>query len=74
MPQESELPSSIQFLHRLDATPGRPDPDYPWDTQRLTQKILTLAPQLTPGCNLQAALDRRAFPLIGQCGAPAPGH
>src|SRR5262249_10270403 len=52
------LPSSIQFLHRLDAAPVRPDPDYPWDTQRLIQKILALASQLTPHFNPEAALAR----------------
>jgi hypothetical protein len=66
MPAESELPSSIQFLHRLDAAPVRPDPDYLRDTQRLIQKILTLAPQLTPRFNPEAALAR-----AGQKSVPA---
>ncbi|MGZ3638894.1 MAG: toll/interleukin-1 receptor domain-containing protein [Ktedonobacterales bacterium] len=58
MSGHDQLPPNLAFLAMLDGAMVRVDPDYPWDVQRLIQKILVLAPQLTPRFDAQAALAR----------------
>jgi hypothetical protein len=67
MPAQAALPASIAFLSTIDAAPLRVDPDYPIDTQRIIEKILKLAPHLTPRFDPAAALTQ------AKSGAVPPG-
>src|SRR5262249_14972097 len=58
MPQEEELPPSIQFLARANAHALRPDQGFRDDATHLIEKILAVARLLTPVFDWQEALSR----------------